>query len=109
MKKFVVNTGEQPFTIGPVAVPTNAALSPIQPEFVRLPKPGTLCPWTGLSRAKMNELILPCAVNEFHAPVKSVCLRRPGAAKGARLVSLASLLGYLRAQMEETAVETCGE
>jgi hypothetical protein len=36
--------------------------------------------------------------------IKTVCLRRPGAAKGARLVHLASLLDYLHAN-----VETLGE
>ncbi len=70
-----------------------------KPEFIRLPK-GGLCPWTGLSRAKMNELILPCSYNEFNPPVKSVCLRKPGASKGARLVHLKSLLDYLTAKME---------
>ena len=32
--------------------------------------------------------------------VKTVCLRRPGAAKGARLVHLDSLLNYLHAHAE---------
>lgn len=70
-----------------------------RPEFIRLPK-GGLCPWTGLSRAKMYELILPCESNGFKAPVKSVCLRKPGAVKGARLIHLQSLLGYLEERME---------
>jgi hypothetical protein len=34
------------------------------------------------------------------APIKTVCLRRPGAAKGARLVHLESLLTYLHGQAE---------
>lgn len=99
------NPVEHPFTTAPVAVPARVAIQPIQPEWIRLPKPGTLCPWTGLSRAKMNELILPCAANEFRAPVKSACLRRPGAAKGVRLIHLDSLLTHLRAQMDGGATD----
>jgi hypothetical protein len=62
-------------------------------EFCRMPKPGTLCPWTGLSRTKMWNVLQT-------GKVKTVCLRRPGAAKGARLVHLASLLEYLHSQAE---------
>ena len=80
------------FTIGsPETVPVN-----IKPEFVRLPKVGTLCPHTGLTRAKMNELVLPCEANQFKPPVHSVSLRRPGQLKGVRLVDYASLIAYLR-------------
>jgi hypothetical protein len=32
--------------------------------------------------------------------IKTVCLRKPGAAKGARLVHLQSLLDYLHSQAE---------
>ena len=64
-----------------------------RPEFIRLPKPSTLCPWTGLSRSKMWQLL-------EGGHVKTVCLRRPGAAKGARLVHLESLLNYLHGQVE---------
>lgn len=64
-----------------------------RPEFIRLPKPGTLCTWTGLSRSKMWGLLET-------APIKTVCLRRPGAAKGARLIHLDSLLAYLHGEAE---------
>jgi len=70
------------------------------PEFIRLPKPGHLCAWTGLSRSKLNELILPTEENGYKPPVKSVCLRRKGAAKGTRLIHLASLLEYLNQHLE---------
>lgn len=62
-------------------------------EFLRLPKPSTTCPITGLSRSKMWDLIA-----EGH--VKSVCLRKKGAAKGTRLVYLQSLLDYLHSQLD---------
>lgn len=65
----------------------------LQTEFVRLPKPSTTCPITGLSRSGMWNLIA-----DGH--VKSVCLRKPGAAKGTRLVHLQSLLDYLHAHMD---------
>ena len=74
--------------------------TPILPEFIRLPRPGMLCNWTGLSRSKLNELILRCPANDFKAPVQSVCLRRRGAAKGARLINLQSLLEHLRRHSE---------
>ena len=52
-----------------------------------------------MSRAKLNELILPSPANGHKPPVQSVCLRKPGAIKGARLIHLQSLLNYLRANM----------
>ena len=73
--------------------------SKYRPEFIRLPK-GGLCPITGLSRSKLNELILPCDQNDFKPPVKSVCLRKRGAATGTRLIVLDSLLDYLYSQAE---------
>lgn len=76
-----------PFTTAPVAAAARAAV-PIHPEFIRLPRPGTLCPWTGLSRSKMWEVLQT-------GKVQTVCLRKPGAAKGARLIHLAGLLAYL--------------
>jgi hypothetical protein len=84
----------------PSAATAANVATPILPEFIRLPRPGMLCNWTGLSRSKLNELILPCSVNDFKAPVRSVCLRRKGAAKGARLINLQSLLEYLRQRSE---------
>ena len=69
------------------------------PGIIRPPK-GGLEPFTGLSRAKLYELITPNATNEFKPPVKSVCLRKPGAVKGARLIHLQSLLDYLHRNAE---------
>ena len=77
-----------------------AANSLLRPEFIRLPK-GGLCPFTGLSRSKLNQLILPCSQNEFKPPVKSVCLRQRGAIKGTRLIVLDSLLNFLYSQIEK--------
>ena len=88
------NTGNtrESFTTAPIALPAGVTV-PMKPEFIRLPRPGTLCPWTGLSRSKMWEVLLT-------GKVQTVCLRKPGAAKGARLVHLESLLAYLHSLME---------
>jgi len=83
-----------------VTIPTSATT---RPEFIRLPKPFTVCPYSSLARSKMNELILPSEINGHCPPVKSVCLRQPGALKGVRLVHLQSLMDYLHAQMESPA------
>ena len=79
--------------------------TPITPEFIRLPKPGTLCCWTGLSRSKLNELVLPSHLNGFKPPVRSVSLRNRGQIKAVRLILLDSLLGYLRSFFVEQATE----
>jgi hypothetical protein len=76
-------------TVEPIHGADHTQLPPkFRPEFIRLPKPSTLCAWTGLSRTKMWELL-------ESSDIKTVCLRRPGAIKGARLVHLESLLNYL--------------
>lgn len=78
---------------GGVVAPT---ASPARPEFIRLPRPRTLCPWTGLSRSKLNELILPSPLNGFRPPVRSVSLRNRGQIRAVRLVNFDSLMAYLR-------------
>ena len=76
--------------VGPVA-----SVAGVTPEFIRLPKPSTLCPFSGLTRSTMNALVLPGANNEFTPPVKSKVLRRSGNLRGVRLIVYASLMGYL--------------
>lgn len=88
---------------------TTAAAQPsnpvnVTPEFIRLPKPGTLCRWTGLSRSKLNELILPSPLNRFKPPVRSLSLRNRGQIKAVRLIVLDSLLGYLRSLLEQQSM-----
>ena|ERR1035437_732826 len=74
-----------------------AAVTPAshRPEFIRLPPPGAACPWTGLRRSKLNELILPSDANNHKPPVKSICLRNRGQNKAVRLIVYDSLLNYL--------------
>ena len=71
------------------------ASATVRPEFVRLPKGGTRCPHTGLSRSKMNQLVLPCKENDFKPPVESKVLRSRGTIRGTRLIVFDSLMEYL--------------
>ena len=66
----------------------------VRPEWIRLPKAGKQCPWTGLSRTKLWELIV-------NGDIESVCLRTLGKKKGARCISLNSLLSYLARLAQE--------
>ena len=87
-------------TLLTTAAPTAAGdTTTSQPEFIRLPRVG-LCHFTGLSRSKLNQLILPCSQNGNNPPVKSLCLRPNGALKGTRLIPLQSLIDYLYSQMD---------
>jgi hypothetical protein len=65
------------------------------PEFIRLPKPGSRCAYTALSRSSLNELVLPCEANGFRPPVRSVVLKKRHAVRGIRLISYSSLIDYL--------------
>jgi hypothetical protein len=75
--------------------PLPARATTVYPETIRLPKTGTTCPWTGLSRSAMNQLVLPCRQNNFRPPVRSYCLRQRGSKTGIRLVSFDSLINYI--------------
>jgi len=97
-----MKTRNQP-TTAPVEIPPRVVTAPIEPEFLRLPKPGLLCPYTGLSRSAINELILPTPRNDFKPPVRSFCLRQRGAKTGIRLVDYKSLTGHIRAHAEPAA------
>jgi len=82
-------------------VPTPPRIqTPAEPEFLRLPPPGVRCPFTGLSRSALNELILPTELNGLKPPVHSFCIRRRGARTGIRLIDYASLKAYIRANAE---------
>lgn len=83
-------------TVGELSKPENIN---IKPEYIRLPTRG-LCPFTGLSRSKLYELILASETNNYSPPVKSVSLRKKGQIKGTRLIVLQSLLDYLKNEVE---------
>lgn len=65
------------------------------PEFIRLPRTRQRCPYTGLSRSGLNNLIMPCKANGGFPPVESVSDRKRGALRGPRLIVFASLMEYL--------------
>lgn len=103
MKNSYSTAGSGQLTTAPVTVPAVTVLQR-DPEFVRLPKPGQLCPFSALTRSKLNELVLPNALNHHRPPVKSICLRQQGATTGIRLVVFRSLLDYLHKQGDEQPV-----
>lgn len=72
-----------------------------EPLYIRLPKPGQLCPRTGLSRAKLNELIIPSDKNNWHPPVESKSLKKREGGRGTRLIIWESLRAYLENLHEE--------
>ncbi len=87
----------------PLEVPPRVQTVPFEPEFVRLPKPGTLCPYCGMSRSALNMLILPCPQNCNKPPVRSFVLRQRGAKTGIRLIDWQSLRAYIRAHEQGKA------
>ena len=84
----------------PIADPTNDPPEPIpgEPVYIRLPKAGTLCPLSGLTRAMLNELILPTPRNHGQPPVKSFSQCQDGKQRGVRMIVWASLRAYLLKQ-----------
>lgn len=80
-------------TTDPLRQPLASSNNKQLPEFLRLPRAGSRCPVTGLSRATINALILG-----DNPSVKSICLRRRGSARGIRLVVTISLLEFLYQQ-----------
>ena len=86
-----------------VQIPPASGIIQRDPEFIRLPKTGTLCPYSGLTRSKLNELVLPCPPNDHKPQVKSVCLRQRGAVKGVRLIVYRSLMDFLHGQEGQAA------
>ena len=75
------------------------------PEFVKMPSTRGVEFYTGLRRGSLNQLVLPCEKNGYKPPVKSISLRKPGNARGTRLIVLASLLDYLRQLQRDQAKE----
>ena len=60
------------------------------PAYIRIPKPQTRCPLTGLTRAQFYELI-----SGPQPRVRSISLRKQQTERGVRLVAYASLRRYL--------------
>jgi hypothetical protein len=99
----IATPGKRGATTAPITIPPRVVTATIEPEFIRLPKPGLPCPFTGMGRSALNELILPTPRNDFKPPVRSFCIRQRGARTGIRLVDYKSLVGYIRAHVEPMA------
>jgi len=67
----------------------------IRPHFIRLPKPKTQCPYTGLSRTGLYNLTVPCAANGNKPAVPAKCLRKIGNLSGVWLIPFDALIEYL--------------
>ena len=66
------------------------------PPWIRLPRSGEKCQYTGLSRSSLNSLVLG-----ENPPVASVVLTQPGSNRGVRLIFLESLLDFLNQKLAE--------
>ncbi len=98
---------EQLYTLAPVTAPPPDAVPVVgsRPIWIRLPRSGRACPYTGLSRSVMNSLILG-----DNPPVRSVSLRKKYAVRGTRLIHMESLLTYLEAVADsQNEMSTGGE
>lgn len=67
-----------------------------KPEFIRIPRAGERCPYTGLSRAWIYE-----AANA--GLIRTVSIRSRGRVRGVRLIDYDSLVSYLRSQSDQKA------
>lgn len=65
------------------------------PEYTRIPGTCGRCTITGLSRSSILKLIYPCEENGHKPPVRSYALKKKGQFRGLRLISVASLVGYI--------------
>jgi hypothetical protein len=70
-----------------------------RPVWIRVPKDGELCPWTGLSGAVLGYLVRPGSWNHFNPPVRTRRVTVRGHAGSGRygslLINLQSLLDYI--------------
>lgn len=66
------------------------------PAFIRLPKPKTRCPHTGLTRTGMTELVVPGDRNDHKPPVKAIYKRSHSRSKrGVWHIPARNLFRYL--------------
>lgn len=83
------------------------------PATFQLPKPGTLCPYTGKPRTSLRELIAPCKSNDFQPPVKAVYRKaHKHAQQGKWLIIAENLFRYILSQQGDSIaayMEMAGE
>jgi hypothetical protein len=95
-----MQTLEQPKSQEPLTWSERVAvLGP--PEWIRLPRFGEKCPYTGLSRTSLDHLIRPQPWNKRKPPVESRILQLEGERSGPRtgvvLINYRSLMDYIDA------------
>ena len=76
-------------------------ITTLLPIWIRLPKQGSRCPHTGLSRGVMHRLVAPCKENSFSPPVKSKQILKDGKKRGVRLVDFQSLVTFISESGDE--------
>jgi hypothetical protein len=54
--------------------PQSAGGTRASPEFIRLPRAGDKCPFTGLSRTTLYNLVVPCRANRFRPAIHAKCV-----------------------------------
>jgi len=64
-------------------------------DWIRLPKDQEKCPYTGLSRSTLNEILTETDPLTGEKLVKSLVKIKPGAKRGIKLINLESVLDYL--------------
>lgn len=72
----------------PLGAPQPSETSRDRPTWIRLPRPGEACVWTGLSKSTLWNIVKT-------GEVRTATLKLPGKKKGARLIHLESLIRYL--------------
>jgi hypothetical protein len=65
------------------------------PDYIFLPKSGTPCPRSSLTRSALDLLTRPQSANNFRPPVKSKIFKQTGEKVGRRLIDYRSLRKYL--------------
>ena len=78
--------------------PKRVELGPGEPEYIPVPKPGKTCPYSGLKRGKVYELITPFKEDGGDPLVESIKVAKDTQSKGTRLILWASLKAYLKSK-----------
>ena len=104
------NTKTAPAKLAALAVPVPHLLNVPRAVFdssvwLRLPRPGSRCLVSGLSRSTLAELVRPCERNDYTPPVESRLLKRKGASRGVLLINRASLLAFIEGQPSPTRTD----
>jgi hypothetical protein len=79
------------------------------PTYIRLPKSGQLCPYSGLRRSFLNFLTLPSKTNNWNPPVDSRVIKKDGTRRGVKLISYSSLIKFLNSQPDAKSVAEAAE